>query len=393
MERDYKMIIRRWSLMYAFLISLAVTITAAGPVSAKTSQKEEIEIGKKAALEIEKEFPLTDNKQWTAEINKLGNSLTPYVKRKGIPYTFKIIKERVDGENQIDAFSLPGGPVYFSERLWQLLTRDERMGVLAHEISHVDKRHAIDTMSEAQRRSMWAAAILIISGAGNGVWNATDLANQLYTLKYSRKRETEADMTAVDLCRMAGSNPAGIVTAMNKLLRIEDETGGSSIKILSTHPQTKDRVNYLSKRCMELGMKPEDFEVKFRDRPDRVGDVVSRAKDEKTLTISTVRPLTFGESVWVMKPLWSETANAVVPTLVAKGKALVTGNRVQISCDMEQGFEYIDIEPGDGIYPAPPIKAPSPPVTQTTTTSTPADAKTTTATTTTTETKTDTKTN
>lgn len=359
------MITRQWSLVCAFLVTVMLAMFSAGPVLARTSEKEEIELGRKTAIEVEKEYPLTDNKEWSAEIDKLGKSLTPYVKRKNLPYSFKIIKEKVDGENQVDAFSLPGGPVYMSERLWRILTRDERLGVLAHEIAHVDKRHAIDTMSEMQRRNLWSTAILIVTGAPDNILNAAGLANQLYTLKFSRKRETEADMTSVDLCRMSGANPAGIVTAMKKLLRIEQESGDSSVKILSTHPQTQDRVVYLTKRCEELGLKPDDLEVKYKDQPDRIGDVVSKAKgskSDKVLNVSTIRPLSLGESIWIKKPLWDDSANAVVPVLVAKGKALTTGNKAQIRIVMEQDFEYADIESGDGIYPAPLPKVPSPPV-------------------------------
>jgi hypothetical protein len=49
-----------------------------------------------------------------------------------------------------------------------------------------------------------------------------------------------------------------------------------------------------------------------------------------------------------------------MPKPVAKGVALTPGNKASVSVTMEQGFEYIDIEPGDGIYPRQ-AEAPPPP--------------------------------
>jgi hypothetical protein len=351
------MITRRRISTYILAVTAAFVVAAAGPAPAKTSIKDEIDIGQKAANEIEKEFPITDNKAWSDEITKMGKSLIVNVKRKDIPYTFRIIKEQVKGVNEVDAFSLPGGPVYMSERIWRLLTKDERIGVLSHEIAHVDKRHAIDTMSEMQKRSMWATAILIISGATNNWWDAADIGNTLYTLKYSRKRETEADMMGVDLSRAAGYNPGGLVTALEKILHLEQENGTESLKILSTHPQTKDRVKYLTKRCLELGLKPEDLKVKFVDQPDRLGNVVGKTKDGKGITVSTTRDLAANETVWIKKPLWDDASKSVIPMPVAKGTANASGKKSELSVKMEPGFEFVDIEQGDGIYPQTPQPA------------------------------------
>ncbi len=334
--------------MLVLVVSLA--FFAVSSALARTTIKDEIELGKKLSAEIEKEFPVTDNKAWLEEIENLGNMLVPGVKRKEIPYSFKVIKEKVEGKNQIDAFSLPGGPVYFSERLWALLSRDERIGVLAHEIAHIDKRHAIDTLSEMQRRSLWTVAILIITGTkSKAVYDIADLANQIYTLKYSRKRETEADLMAVDLAVAAGESPVGLVTALKKIMRLERENGVSVPRILSTHPPTKDRVSYLTKRCGELGIKPEDMELKFEDQPDKLGEVTARTKKSDLIQVAVSRELAVGEKVLIKKPLWDEAVNALVPKTVAEGVVMTSGRNAQVSIKMVQGFEYEDIEQGDGV--------------------------------------------
>lgn len=340
---------------------LIFVFSAAAMVNAKMTLDDEIKIGRDAAKEIEKEFPVTENKEWLAEIDRMGKSLTPYVSRKDIPYIFKIIKEEVRGVPQVDAFSLPGGPVYFSERMWRILTPDERLGVLGHEIAHIDKRHALDTISEAQRRSLLAIAILTITGAGSKTnLNAAELANNLYTLKYSRKREREADMVGIDLVHAAGGNPGGLVTAMQKLLHLENESGAKPIKILSTHPATQERIDYMKQRCLALGVPPEKMELQFKDQPNRLGDVVSKHKSKLTITVSSTRALEEKETLLIMKPLWDEATQLVIPKPIAKGVVTKAGDNAKVSVTMLSGFAFSDIEVGNGIYPPDPENAAKP---------------------------------
>lgn len=351
---------RHRNLAYLALIALASITLFARPVSA-VSVKEEIQIGKEAAAEVEKEYPVTDNKQWLEEIDRLGRSLLPYVQRKDIPYSFKIIKETVDGEEQIDAFSLPGGPVYLSERMWKMLTPDERLGVLAHEVSHVDKRDAINTIGEMNRRGLWAAALLLLTGADSSWWSASDLANQIYTLKYSRKREQEADLMAVDLCRASRQNPGGIVTAMEKLLRMEQTNDEKPLRILASHPDTGNRVVYLRQKCVALGLKPYDLELHYKELPDRVGDVISTTKDGMLVTVTTIQPLAVNDVVWIRKAVWDDKADAVICKAVARGVAITGGTKAQVAVNMQKNYSFGDIESGDGVYRWQPEPAPPPP--------------------------------
>lgn len=337
--------------LLAFLVMIGIS---SAPVSARTTIKDEISIGRKAAREIEKQYPVTEHKDWMAEMDRMGKMLIVNVKRKELPYTFKILKEDGSGgSHELDAFSLPGGPVYMSERMWKLLDRDERMGVLGHEITHVDRRHAIDTISEAQRRSVFATAVLIIAGAKGPWWDAADMGNQLYTLKFSRKREQEADMGGIDLCVAAKQTPAGLVTAMKKILEIEQASGGSPPKILATHPATKDRVAYMTKRVEQLGVRPEALTPVYHDLPGKVGGVAARGKDRKTITVSTTTPLYVNQAVVIRKPLWDDASNTTTQQIVAWGTVKTVGIKSEVSVRMESVYDFLDLEPGDGVYPAP----------------------------------------
>src|SRR5690349_17261537 len=95
------------------------------------SVNQEIQLGKEVSLEVEKEMPLSKNEKWQKDVAEMGARFVPLVKRKEIPYQFHI----VDAKDQINAFALPGGYVYFTERMWKIMTPDERAAVMAHEIT------------------------------------------------------------------------------------------------------------------------------------------------------------------------------------------------------------------------------------------------------------------
>ena len=104
------------------------------------SEKDEIELGRLAAGEIEKDILLIEDPAVVKYIDDLGQSLVQKSTRKGITYTFKVVDSP-----EINAFALPGGFIYVNRGLIEAAeTQDELAGVLAHEIGHVVARHGAD---------------------------------------------------------------------------------------------------------------------------------------------------------------------------------------------------------------------------------------------------------
>ncbi|OFX14375.1 MAG: hypothetical protein A2Z18_10990 [Armatimonadetes bacterium RBG_16_58_9] len=136
------------------LLGLAFLGIAAGAASG-FSLEDEIKLGQEVAKEVEKEMPPSENQKWQDEISEMGKRFLPYVGRKDIPYHFRIVQAR----EKINAFALPGGYVYFTERMWQIMTPAERAGILAHEITHCDQRHGGGPDAQGQTaRAVDAAA-------------------------------------------------------------------------------------------------------------------------------------------------------------------------------------------------------------------------------------------
>ena len=88
-----------------------------------------------------------------------------------------------------------------------------------------------------------------------------DLSASLIGARYSQKQEKEADNCGYDFLKQHGKNPWGMVMAFEKFLKMEGESGANSSyvqKMFSSHPDTKARIEAMTKRCNEDGIaRPE----------------------------------------------------------------------------------------------------------------------------------------
>jgi len=153
------------------------------------------------------------------------------------PYTFRVSVVRRDVMN---AFAAPGGRiVVFSGLLRRTDRVEELAGVLAHEMSHVARRHGTKALFRDVSTSIFLAAVLgDINGASAAV---LDSAKTLGGLHYSRQAEEEADRDGMHMLVAARIDPSGMISFFDKL---EKPAGREKeiLKYLSTHPPTGERV-------------------------------------------------------------------------------------------------------------------------------------------------------
>lgn len=339
-------------LALGMVLALCAVLGAAESVSAFSVGKE-IALGEQVSKEVEKEMPLSGNQQWQQEIREMGKRFTPLVTRKEIPYHFSIVK----ADDQLNAFALPGGYVYFTERMWRILTPDERAAVMAHEITHCDQRHGIDQMLKAQQRSLWMLPLIVLSGGSAMAGYAIGLGDMVISQRYSRKMEREADELGIRLTKNAGFNPAGSVTSMEKLLHVEtDENHYEISSIFASHPDTLKRIEYLKEEALQLGAKPSELELKAVDDPSRLGNVTRKSSDVRVIYGETTKPLEYGDKVQIRKMLWDEQAQAVTPQTIAVATVLIPGRFPAMVIEKDEEHRFGDVMQGDGIFPNPPTE-------------------------------------
>ncbi|MBV8223277.1 MAG: M48 family metalloprotease, partial [Candidatus Eremiobacteraeota bacterium] len=125
------------SVATAVLVALILNIAAPLTASAMSTATE---ISKGAAIskEVDRQSLLVDDPFLTNWVTGIGNNLAKYRAREDINYTFSIINS-----DEINAFSLPGGFVHVDMGLLNTVSSDDELAaVMAHEIGHVERRHA-----------------------------------------------------------------------------------------------------------------------------------------------------------------------------------------------------------------------------------------------------------
>jgi len=331
------------------LVALLIAFAAVGRMAVAVTLQEEIDLGKRIDVQIMKDNQLYSDDKAQNEMEEYGRKLAKYVGRPQIPYHFKILKD-----NDFNAFSVPGGYVYFTDHLWRVLRKDERIGVIAHEITHVDRRHAIDAISKQQKRQTILSILLAVTKASNILNNVVGIAEQMYTLKYSRGDEEQADTGAVDLCQKAGYNPAGILLSMYKIQRFQSESGGAPPKIFSDHPPTKERLLYLKTLLASKGIAVPAENIETATTPYRIGEVVTAGSD--TMTFTSSKPLVAGDIVWVMRDGWDFYYEKRSAVPAARGVVTSGGQSPSANVWLIPSTKKVQPAKGMGVY-CPPLPA------------------------------------
>jgi predicted Zn-dependent protease len=147
-----------------------------------------------------------------------------------------------------NAFALPGGSIFVNMGLLHLCTNSvEVAGVLAHEISHVTRRHGLRTMVTTIGPSKAVGAVL---GDSHGFLGALAAGSHaLVGMSFSREFEREADEGGFDLMVAANLDPRGLENGLRRIQQFEQRMGGGNgPRAFMTHPPTPERMERLATR-------------------------------------------------------------------------------------------------------------------------------------------------
>ncbi|MBD5250380.1 MAG: M48 family metallopeptidase [Bacteroides sp.] len=203
---------------------------------------------------MDKNNPVLDeDNPYTQRLRRLTEGITD---ADGIPLNFKVY-DVID----INAFACPDGSVRVFSSLMDIMNDDELMGVIGHEIGHVMKHHS---KNQFKHELLTGALKDAVASTGGKAAQLTEsqlgtLGQSLMSAKYSQKQEKEADDCGYDFLVSKGRNPWGIVMSFEKLQSMEGDNKQSYInKMFSSHPETKARIEAMTKRCVKDGFeRPE----------------------------------------------------------------------------------------------------------------------------------------
>jgi hypothetical protein len=221
--------------------------------SNKFSPQDDVKVGLQAAREAEQQFPLLRDEVVRSYVERVGQRLVaaipPEFQHPEFHPYFKVVNAR-----DINAFALPGGPMYVNRGMIEAArTEGEMAGVMAHELSHVYLRHGTAQATKAQKYSI-LSGILGVGGAilggpaGSIIGQGGQMAVGAYFLKFSREYETEADLLGAQTMARAGYDPRDLAN----MFRTIEQQGGGGGGFLSDHPSPADRYARINQEAQYL---------------------------------------------------------------------------------------------------------------------------------------------
>jgi Zn-dependent protease with chaperone function len=143
-----------------------------------------------------------------------------------------------------NALALPSGPIIATDDFINLTkSADEIRGVLAHEVAHVTRRHALRQLYQGV--GVFAVASIVVGDFAGITSIAASLPAILIQSGYSRQAESEADVVAGRYLISRGVGTKPLRDILERLT--EERNGGATPSLLRTHPGTDDRLEDLKR--------------------------------------------------------------------------------------------------------------------------------------------------
>ncbi len=205
--------------------------------------EEELTLGGSLALEVVHKFGgLYKNPALQNYVNLVGKSLADVSDRPEIDYHFAVLN--TDHPN---AFATPGGYVFVSVGLLRLLQNEAQLaGVLGHEVAHITKKHALQTLKRSKMLSGVSGLTMAALDKDEGLFGQliNEMSNILFTHGLDKDLEFEADKFGMEYAYRMGYHPAGL----KEFIQILGQSSSSKSSIfLSTHPGPAERFQGLSR--------------------------------------------------------------------------------------------------------------------------------------------------
>jgi beta-barrel assembly-enhancing protease len=225
----------------------------------KYTPEQDVQLGREAAAEIRKQYPIISDEKIARYLTTLGDRLVaaapPELKQPVYEYSFTPVNLK-----EINAFALPGGPMFVHRGMFDAAASEgEVVGVMAHELSHVLLRHGTANASKAQNPWLQLGQIAgavggaVVGGAaGSAIAEGSQFGLGTLLLRYSRDFEKQADLLGTQIMARAGYDPRALAYMFETIERESKSSGGSGPQWMSSHPNPGNRTQYINKEAETL---------------------------------------------------------------------------------------------------------------------------------------------
>jgi predicted Zn-dependent protease len=211
---------------------------------------EEVSMGQKIHQDLSRKYKLSTDKVKTERLVQIASRVAQVSDRQDYKYKFFLVDA-----DELNAFTTPGGNIYFFTGLYDRLTSDDQIAaVLAHEIGHCAARHTIKKFQAALGYDLVGNIIFNQLNLGSGgnrlAAMGTDFAMSLVFSAYGRKDEYQADTLGVKYMFLAGYDVNAVIQTLRVLQK--ESKGGHPPVMLSTHPYLDDRIKAVEKEIVSV---------------------------------------------------------------------------------------------------------------------------------------------
>ncbi|HJQ99791.1 MAG TPA: M48 family metalloprotease [Candidatus Polarisedimenticolaceae bacterium] len=239
----------------SLLSDVVASPTKINPAFNILSVAQDVEIGRRSAVVIEKQLPILQDRAAEAHVNAIGRRLAAFFDGERYPYQFKIVNA-----SDSRALPLPGGVLYLDRGLIEAVKSEGQLvGVMAHEMAHIALRHGTHHVSKAY---VGQAGLGLLGGLLEKQEGTTEKVmdavggfglNPLL-LTFGRTEESQADILGAQIMVRAGYDPQDMIEVFELL---QAKPSGDS-------PASKDRSTRIREEMKLLTIRPADTLGGFR---------------------------------------------------------------------------------------------------------------------------------
>jgi len=214
------------------------------------SAQQDVQLGREASEQVERRLVLVPNRDVNGYLNSILKKLEQSEYARGLnrdgsrgemfPFTIRAVYDK-----KVNAFSLPGGPIYVNTGLLETADNEAQLaGIISHEMSHVVLRHSTNQASKQNLVALPALLAGVLAGhslLGQLTQIGIGVGANSILLKFSRTDEAEADYNGAQIMADARYNPLELANFFEKL-QAKSGREGSLVQFLSDHPNPGNRV-------------------------------------------------------------------------------------------------------------------------------------------------------
>ena len=253
----------------------------------------DVNIGREMDPAILRQFGYYDGPDLQNYIAQVGQRVLATADTR-FTFQFKVVDHP-----SINAMALPGGFIYITRGILAQMNDEAQVaGILGHEITHVNSRHAAKLMTKALGTQIatiigiGAAAAAGAPGVATGIAMVSNHITNYMLLGYGRDYEIEADEVGLRYAHRAGYDPRRSVAFFRTMRRMEILRGQMGYHgFEASHPDTAIRIakadtmaNLLMGDGRVLEIRADPFRAQLEGL--RYGE----AKAHLRLKIYTVKP-------------------------------------------------------------------------------------------------------